>query len=329
MFIQSKVARSFSLGTTDADYVWSLPTNPLDHILIKMNCLTAAANVVDDPLALLAQLLSVQVRFRGSQIVAASGADIARLCSAMGAHVPRLWNPAVADNSPRSIGLIIPFGRKLFDGKECFPASAKGELELYLSWDAVTSSYDNITLDITTLELPDANPTQFIRYTTMGDTPSATGVKDYDLPRIAPVCGYGIFQTASYPDNATPTINSVKTLVNNIDYGFTDIDPISLREYFSINRTPPMALDTWTQQENSAGGYTQYAESIVNHTLNGPARDFMYLNFDPNMDGQHVIPGPAATEVKARIDFAATSAIRIIPVELYTPQMLPSRSRTR
>lgn len=330
MFIQSKIAKTYSLGATDADDSWSLPINPLQHILIKMNAQTAAANIVDDPLTLLGQLLSIQVRFNGAQVVSVSGADLARLTSAMGIHTPKLYNPAVADNSLRTISLVVPFGRRLFDAKECFPASQKGQMELYISWDAVTASYDTITLDISTIELPDAtNAPQFLRYTTQNDTPAATGDKDYDLPRLAPLAGFGIFQTASYPDNATPTINSVKTLVNNQDYGFTDIDPISLREYFGVGHPQPLALDTWTQQENSAGAYTQNAESIVNHTLNGPARDFMYLNFDPLLDGAHVIPGPSASEVKVRINFGATSAIRIVPVELYTPAMLPGRSRNR
>lgn len=229
MFIQSKVAKSYSLGTTDADESWLLPTNPISFIAITMRALTAAANVVDTAMLLALQLLSVQVRFRGSQMWAVSGDDLMRMSATMGVYTPKLYNPAIADNSPRAVTLVIPFGRKLLDPNECFPVTSKGELELYISWDAVTSSYDTILLDISTFELPDAKPKQFLRATTMSDTPTATGDKDYDLPRLAPLCGIGVFQTASYPTSSTPTINSIKVLLNNLDTGYTDVDPVTMR----------------------------------------------------------------------------------------------------
>lgn len=325
MFIQSKVAKSYSLGTTDADESWLLPTNPISHIAVTMRCLTAAANVVDTAMLLALQLLSVQVRFRGSQMWAVSGDDLMRMTACMGVYTPKLYNPAIADNSPRALTLVIPFGRKLLDPNECFPVTSKGELELYISWDAVTSSYDGITLDISTFELPDAKPKQFLRATTMSDTPTATGDKDYDLPRLAPLCGIGIFQTASYPTNATPTINAIKVLLNNLDTGYTDIDPVTMRALSPWGPAESVASDITTQLENAAASYTQNVLSTGLHTLTGADRDFMYLNYDPLMDGLHLLQGANANDVKLRVNFGATSAIRIIPVELFTPNLLPGR----
>lgn len=325
MFIQSKVAKSYSLGTTDADESWLLPTNPLTFIAITLRCLTAAANVVDTAMLLALQLLSVQVRFRGAQIMALSGDDLLRMTACMGVHAPKLYNPAIADNSPRSLTVLIPFGRKLFDMNECFPSTQKGETELYISWDAVTSSYDNILLDISTIELPEAKPTRFLRMTTMSDTPAATGDKDYDLPRLAPLCGIGVFQTASYPTNATPTINAIKVLLNSLDTGWTDVDPVTMRGLSPMNAPAAVACDTTTQLENAAASYTQNVLSTGQHSLTGADRDFMYLDYDPARDDKHLLGGDKAAEVKMRINFGATSAIRIIPVELFPPSLLPGR----
>ena len=325
MFIQSKIAKSYSLGTTDGDESWLLPTNPLTALAITIRCLTAAANVVDTAMLLALQLLSVQVRFRGAQIHALSGDDLMRMTACMGIYAPKLYNPAIADNSPRALTLVIPFGRKLFDPAECFPSTQKGESELYISWDAVTSNYDNITLDISTIELPDAKPSRFLRMTTMSDTPAATGDKDYDLPRLAPLCGIGVFQTASYPTNATATINAIKVLLNSLDTGYTDIDPVTMRALSPMNAANALASDITTQLENAAAGYTQNVLSTGLHTLTGADRDFMYLDYDPARDGAHLLGGDKAAEVKLRINFGATSAIRIIPVELFPPSLLPGR----
>lgn len=325
LFIQSRLARDYALGTTDADETWLLPTSPLAGILIGIKALTAAANLADSALTLASQLLSIQVRFRGAQIYAISGDDLLRFTTQAGIWSSRLWNPAVANDSRRSMELWLPFGRTLFSPTECFPGSSKGESELYISWDAVTASYDNLLLNISPIELPEANPSQFLRVTTMSDTPAATGDKDYDLPRLAPVAGIGVFHTASYPDNATTTINSIKVLLNNLDTGYTDIDPVSARGLCHLGLFPDVSSDTWVQQENSAGAYTQNALTIANHTVNGPGRDYFYLDYDPIRDGKHLLNGPAATDLKLRINFGATSAIRLHPVELFRPELLPGR----
>lgn len=325
MFVQSKIAKSYSLGTTDADETWLLPTNPLSHIAITIRALTAAANVVDTVMLLALQLLSIQVRFRGAQLWAVSGDDLARLTTCMGVYAPKLYNPAIADNSPRALTLVIPFGRRQFDELECLPQTSKGETELYISWDAVTSSYDNIQLDISTYELPDAKPTRFLRATTMSDTPAATGDKDYDLPRLAPLCGIGIYQTTSYPTSSTPTLNALKVLLNSLDYGYTDIDPVTMRALSPCGVMQSDAGDTTTQLENAAASYTQNVLSTGSHTLTGPDRDYMYLDYDPRLDGKHLLGGDKAAEVKMRLNFGATSAIRITPVELFPPSLLPGR----
>lgn len=325
MFIQSRIARDYSLGTTDANEEWLLPTNPISHLDISIKALAAAANVADSALVLAAQLQTIQVLYRGTQIAAISGDDLLRLTASLGLHCPRFYNPLTADDSRRALTLRIPFGRTLFNMKEALPTSNKGDLSLYIAWDAVTSSYDNLILNISTYELPTAQPTNFLRYTTMTDTPAATGDKDYDLPRIAPILGLGFFQTASYPASATPTINTLKILLNNLDTGYTDIDSVMARDISPYNDVPTIASDVWVQQENSAVAYTQNALTVGQHLTNGPSRDFMYLDYDPGRDLAHLLDGPKATELKARINFGATSAIRIIPVEWFAPSQLPGR----
>lgn len=323
MFVQSRVARSFALGGANGQQEFLLPSNPISHLDISMRGIIVAANAADSPLALAAQLASIQVLYRGTQIVSVRGDDLVRLMSAMGLFGSRFYNPASAASSPRSLLLRVPFCRQTFNEVECFPRTAKGDLTVLVQWIAA-ATYSTLFLDISTVELPNATPKNFVRYTTLTDTPAATGDKDYDLPRFAPLLGIGIFQTASFPTAATATINTVKILLNNLDTGYTDLDAVTARDAAPHYDYALASSDTFTQQENSAGAYTQNAISVGQRYVDGPSRDFMYLDYDPTRDGKHILSGPNATDLKARINFGATSAIRIIPVEYFSPQMLPN-----
>lgn len=326
MFIQSRIARDYSLGTTDSEETWLLPTNPISFLGIGIDALTAAANVADDALTLASQLLSIDVLFRGTQIVSVSGDDLIRLVDAMGIFTPKLYNPETGDNSERQLSLVLPFGRRLFSAGEAFPASRGGELELRIQWDAANATYDTLNLNVSAFELPDAQPGNFLRYTTMSDTPSATGVKDYDLPRLSPLLGVGIFQTNVIPPSAAPTIDTFKVLRNNQDFGYTDIDAKTLRGLYPFNSAKQLSVDNWTQLENTDGAYTQNAESSGRHTNTGPSHQFVYLDYDPLKDGAHILDGTQASDLKLRVDFDSADAIRIFPVEWMRPQQLPGRA---
>lgn len=326
MFTMSRQARDYSLGSTDSEEQWLLPISPISFIHIGITGTYSGAANQDYNLLLAAMLTSVQVRYRGTSIISMAGADLARLVKAMGIFTPRMYGPLNSNGAARSLGLVIPFGRKLYDPNECFPNTAKGELELFISWDASNSSYGSLSLDISTAELPNAKPAQFLRYTTMSDTPSSTGVKDYDLPRLAPLLGLGIFASNTYPASGTPTLNSIKMLVNNQDYGYTDLDPTVGRDLNAINKSRSIADEMIAVTGNLDATYTQFAESGTGLPQTGIDNQYVYLDYDPARDGAHLIPGPGSSEVKVRLDYGAANAVRLHPVEWYKPSNLPGRS---
>jgi hypothetical protein len=323
MFIQSRVARGFSLGAVNGQQEWLLPSNPISHIDISIKAQVVAANFADNALSLADQLSSIQVLYRGTQIYSIRGADLLRLMSAMGVFGSQFYNPAVAAASNRSLLLRVPFNRQQFNEMECFPRTAKGDATILIQWTAV-SSYNTITLDIATYELPQATPKNFVRVTTLTDTPAATGDKDYDLPRFAPLLGIGFYMTSSFPTAATPTINTAKILLNNLDTGYTDMESTMGRDQANCYEYPRYGNDQILQQENSAAAYTQFALTTAPHYTDGPSRDFFYLDYDPGRDGKHLLMGPGATDLKARLNIGVANALRIMPVEWFAPNMLPN-----
>jgi hypothetical protein len=323
----TQVHADYPLGTTDGSNTWLMPVNPISFLHIGISGLTAAAAVSDTATDLMAVLQSIQVRHRGMQLWSGSAMDVYRMAKILTGRGSFLRNPASADNSRRYVGVLIPFGRKLFDPMEALPSTMKGELDLYMSWDAVTTKYDNIVLDIHACEIFDAQPAKFLRCTTMSDTPAATGDKDYDLPRAAEILGVGVFATSSYPTSATPTVTHLKLLRNGQDRGYPSLSFEMARELAGYRSGQGMGDATFAVIENTAGSYAQNATSSSRLLTDDPMRDFGYIDLDPTNDGLHKMETSNASDFKLRVTFGATEAVRLMPVEHYTPELLSPRKR--
>ena len=181
MFTHSVLAPNETV-TAGTVVPYDLPVNPLSHILLTLKF---AQNVADKQLAfenVLAMLSRIEVLYKGSSVFSMSGLD----AYAVGLLVCGFesWgiNAGGDDNELRSFTFLVPFSRKLYDPRECYPRSTRGELILMITYAAAFTEIDGVSAQIETVTLPDAAPERFLRCTTLAVTPTATGEMWFDLP---------------------------------------------------------------------------------------------------------------------------------------------------
>ncbi len=194
-FIHSVVAQDEEVAEGGVSS-YDLPVNPLSHILLTLRYNRTAAAAAALPLIanLLNVISKIEVLYKGSAVFAMSGYD----CVAAGIYVVGFesWgvNYGGIATEECSFTFCIPLGRRLFDPRECFPRSTRGELILQITYAAAFTDITSVEEQIETVELPDASPEQYLRMTTLSATLNAAGENDIDLPignRISDIVLYG------------------------------------------------------------------------------------------------------------------------------------------
>lgn len=293
-FVRSVIVQDVT-PAADGVYTYDLPVNPLSFVDLTIKCL----NVTDE--ATLAQILALvtkaEVVYRGQAIVSLSAADLYAMNVVLMRGVPVITNEVATDNATRSVALRIPLGRRPFDVAESFPATKKGELQLQLTVDIATGDADGLILQAETVELLDVTPTQYLKYTTLSATPSATGDMDVGLPIGNDVLGLLLFSTTVPTSTAwTTTIDKLKVLLDNVEYGIANANWESLHGDLLARGGMPLGdIDAWAD------------DAIKNYSLG---------DYDPNDDGTWAVPTLGKSSFTARITAGDTNALRIIPVEL-------------
>lgn len=286
-----------------------LPVNPLSHLWLDFGFL----NVTDKatPAEVLAAIARVEVLFKGSAVVACSGADLVA-CGQMGwGYQPCPPNYVVADNAVRNLLLLVPFGRRLYGAGECFPASVRGSLQLRISMAAAITALDNLTLLGESVELPEASPKQFTKLTTLVATPAAVGDMDVELPignRIARLFGWQT--TVPAEAVATRTVNSVRLLLDNVAQWYTH----SMWDVFHQASFRRVALTApWSYH-----GHILVVADVL-EPITAAARcenNYWMLDFDPNDDDAYLLETEGHAAVVLRVNAGDTNPLRVLPLEL-------------
>jgi hypothetical protein len=220
------------------------------------------------------------------------------------------------DNDVRWITVCIPFTRFLYSLIEAFPATRKGELQLQITYAAAQTGIDTVIAQIETVELLDATPTQFLKFTTQTKTPSSTGWHDVDLPIGNDILG-ALLYSSTVPTGASfnASIGQIKLLVDNVEFGYSfanwesvhgellfDRPHLWLAEHFHrlVPNTSAAEMDTGFQQED---------DTLVQR--------YAFMDYDPLRDGSYAIKTSGHSRVNLRINQEPTAdAIRVLPVEL-------------
>lgn len=319
-FIQDKRR---TLGATANQITEDFPVLPVSFGLLTITCVATSANTLDNIETILSKISNIMITYRGSMIWGVKAIDLYRLGLALVGWDPQMYQTSQAAASRRDIVLLIPFSRKPYDTFECFPATTRGDCSSIITTIADPGNYTTYTYTLEWVQLPDANPGQFLRATQMQITPTATGDFDVDLPRGAPLVGLGLVQSASEPATATGDIEQIKIMMANQDTWYPELFMLSARSLVGItNNVFGSNSIMHTHIENTAGAYAQNATTLNQLIANAPSEEFGWMPFDPTEDGKFILDGTKALDLKARITFNATNAIRLLPVELWTPSII-------
>jgi len=217
-FIRSCLLRDHTSATETIEL--DLPTNPISHLVISISGLqmTDEATLAE----ILAFLNSVVVSEMGKTIVSLQSEDLFGVNTYLYRARPILTGNITTDNGPRTLGLIVPFGRRTFDPNECYPARRKGELTLYADMTALGTSIDNGLVNIDCVQLPGASPTHYLRTRMMTvAAPGGTGDYEFNLPMGSEIVAMQLRMT-TFPA-ATSQVYGVEKVAVQVDeqeYGY-------------------------------------------------------------------------------------------------------------
>ena len=295
----------------------NLGVNPISFLLLTIRAQTLAALTVPQLANLLAVFTSVDVRFKGTSIISLSLADLYRMAAALWGRFPIVSRLTDAVNEVTTITVPIPFARVPYWSLEGFPATRSGDLVLALTIAPAFTNITSVTVQVEQLELLDAVPAQFLKYTTFTKTPTVVGEHDSDLPLGNPIAGALLFGT-TVPTGTSfnASIGTLKLLVDNVENYYSLANWESLHNDFIIRAFPEWDLSTELHRLATAVGYA--ADDISQ----GPASvvrvhdNYAYLDFDPLRDNTFLLETEGKGRVHLRIDADVADAIRIMPIEL-------------
>ena len=314
-FIHSVLAQNEAV-TAGTVISYDLPVNPLSFILLTLRFQQNKANLQLDWDNVDAAIAKLEVLYKGSPVFSANGSDIEALQCMLLGYEPWICNRLGADNEYTFFTFLIPLTRFLYSPIEAFPRSMRGELILQITYQAAFSEIDNVSAQIETVELPDANPSQYLRTTTLTRTPTAAGEMDIELPignRIAGVLFFGT--TVPLADSNTQTLTYSQLLVDNKRHYFSHTNFENWRQMAALKHKPPIAHGYHIHQVD-VSAFAQYMDTSVVKYRNDRCIQHLYWDFDPLMDGCYVLETAGASDIVARIYVGDTNAVRVLPLEL-------------
>lgn len=315
-FLRSVLAQDEAV-TVSTRVTYDLPVNPLSHIILTLKGLNETGTMANHVLlaGLLAAITNIAVEFKGTSIFTGSAKDLAVLFQTLLRMPIGQCNSVKTDEDVRMFTMMLPFGRKLFNPDECFPAVKRGDLRLIIDYAAAQTAFTDLYAQIETVELLGATPKSFIKATTIAKTLASGVGNDVDLPIGNPLLGILLFGTTT-PTGASyaATIDKVKCLVDNVESHYSEANWESLHGEFRglIPVTPE------TDEHIHRGNFTTTVEGDTGFAQDDASflENYAYLNFDPSGDDKFLLMTEGKSRVHLRVTGGAADAARFMPVEL-------------
>lgn len=298
-------------------YSYDLPVNPLSHVLVTSSFVRTAAAAAGVPLLVntINQLARIEVLYKGSAVFSMSGWDAV----AAGLYIADFesWgiNTSGIIAEECSFTWCIPMGRVLYDPKECFPRSTRGELTIQLTWVVTGADITSQLMQVETVELPDASPSQFLKMTTMSVAIPTTGTIDVPLPIGNPISDL-VLWGATIPAGAVTnrTLHQLQILVNNktSHYGLTNYET-----HHNMAGRLRAAPGFWGSHIHWCAAAPGLTEAVIpcNHLL----ACYSHMPFDIFRNGEFALQTAGMSDVVLRINTrmaGAASTARVIPCEI-------------
>lgn len=291
VLVQDEACAASAIKTYD------LPVNPLSHISFTLRFLgkTDEATLAE----ILALITKIEVMYRGASIISASMADLFALNAILLRATPMATHKEYAGaTDSRSITVILPMGRLLYNAEECFPATKKGEMILRVTATASIAAITSMSLQIETTELLGATPRQHIKFTTYSKTPSATGEFDLPLPTGNKYAGI-LCYSATIPDatDYTMALDYLKFKLEGVEYNISKANWETLHGEVALR---------------AGAGLSQRADDKDDDLAH-----YGFVDFTPYEKDDFLVETAGKSSVKLVINCGEHSQmIRILPVEL-------------
>lgn len=316
-FIQSILAHDVpvTLGTV---VTYDLPVNPLSHILLTIKCARLDRAATDSPpaMSLPAMLARIEVLYKGSAVYSLSGVDC--FASSLFVNGFETWgvNAEDIEDGEWAFTLLVPLTRTLYSPNECFPPSTRGELILQLTYAAASAEWDDIRMQIETVELLGASPTQFIKQTTLSATPTANVPLDIPLPIGNNISDIVIWQhQIQVTTSDTPAIDKMEILVDNVNKFYPESFCETIQNMSGRKRAAPGYWGSHIHKTYTTP-VTAGDPTGINLPMNHVIACYLHMPFDIFGNGEYALMTAGASAVLLRLDIVAFGAIRIIPIEV-------------
>jgi len=292
-FIRSRLVRDHTSATEVIEE--DLPTNPISHLIFSISGLAMTNEVLMSEI--LPFLNSIVVSEMGKTIISVQSEDLFAMNCYLYKRTPVLNGRIATDNQPVTIGLIVPFGRKIFDPTECYPARRKGELTLYADMTALGTSIDNGLVNVDVVQLPGASPTHYMRSRMVTiAAPGAEGENEFALPLGAEIIALQLRMT-TFPAAASQVygVEDVSVVVDEAEKGYASagVETLLGDMVFHVGGSPTqMAIQTEPEPDN-----------------------VVYLDFDPRGDGEFLLDLKEAASAKLVLNMGVNEATYLTIME--------------
>jgi hypothetical protein len=316
-FLRTVLVQNRTEGS-DRTFQEDLPVNPLSAVVVTMR---GDINTVDtdEPLAdFYGCIPSLGIMYRGQDIVRGSLRDLAVLNAMVTGITPFGNKPQDAAAETWALTVMICLGRAPYNSMECFPAVKRGDLRLEVVVDTLVNDVDLVELQIETIELLDAQPANYIKYTTGGITFASTGQENVRLPIGNPLLGVLLFGT-TVPTAAvqTATWEQMRTKIDNVEQFYAKMNWDSAQG--ESQRRIKGSLDFLSQHAHRYNGAAAaFASTLgpIRPSATGLLEQYAYLDFDPMGDGEYMLETAGRADVVIQRDSGTADAGRYLPVEL-------------
>lgn len=273
-----------------------LPSDPLSHLIFTVEFWNATDEAT--PAEILGFINKISVLDKGASILSVESEALAALNLYLFGTGGIREAPVSGDNQHDVYGLIIPFGRKLYDESECYPGRKKGDVVLVLDTTVPTTTLDNALISVSAISLPDASPSRYVKFTQRNlSAPGATGEFDAELAigndLLALIVGMTSFAGAS------------ETI-----YGGDDFSLImnNRQEAIVSAKAPELIVEM----------INRVPASVREIAAQGPMvpATHLWMDFDPTRDGEYAIDTSGANDLKLRIGYGVNEALTVSQLEL-------------
>lgn len=307
----------------DGPQNYDLPVNPLSGVLLTVQALNDTAVIANYGwlVQLLAMITDVRIAYRGASVIQGNLLDLAALYGCLSGWSTFQGVVIETDNNVRHVTVPLLFGRKPYDPSECFPATRRGDLVMTLNYDVATPGFDGLIIQAETIELLEAQPTQFCKVTTTSKLNNAVNEHDIELPIGNDLLGVMLF-SALVPSGVVRTaqFGSVALEVDNVETIIAESRWETMRADF-MRRYPDKQFQPHThgfQYDPTLAAIQQARTREQEQTTSQWLQNYAYLDFDPMMDGSYALKTAGAARVNLRVQTEVASAVplRALPIEL-------------